>query len=98
MRLNIYDRQTKTWRALPRALHVNTPSWSHDSAFVYYDTEGSPRVLRRVRIADGSVEDVTSLEGHAIVLGWSGLAMDDSPLLLRDAGSTNVYALRLGRR
>jgi len=97
MRLNIYDRQTHVWRPLPKALQVDTPSWSHDSAFIYYKTEGTRSALRRVRVSDGSVEDFRSLQDDPIV-AWGGLAPDDSPLLLRDVGPTNLYALRLGRR
>ncbi len=26
-------------------------------------------------------------------LGWTGLALDDSPLVLRDVGSHEIYAL-----
>ena len=55
-------------------------------------------MLRRVHVADGSVEDLRNLQEDTIVLSWSGLTPDDSPLLLRDVGSKNLYALKLGRR
>jgi Tol biopolymer transport system component len=96
MRLNIFDRQTNVWRALPNVLHVNTPSWSHDSKFISYDTEGRFS-LRRVRLADNKVEEFPIPPDWGL-LQWSGLAPDDSPLLLRDVGTRNVYALKFERR
>lgn len=98
MQLNIYDRRERAWRPVPGALRVNTPNWSRDSAFIYYETEGGPITLRRVRVADGNVEDLITLTDDAFVSGWSGLAPDGSPLMLRDVGSTKLYALKLGQR
>jgi Tol biopolymer transport system component len=98
MMLMLHDMKTRVWRALPDANHINNPSWSHDSKFIYYDTEGGPRLLRRVRIADGHVEDLMDLVDYLVEVPWSGLAPDDSPLILHDTGSVNMYALTLRRR
>ena len=51
-RMRLFDTLTKRWRTLD-AVHVDNPSWSHDSRFVYYNTEGSTAALMRVRVADG---------------------------------------------
>jgi hypothetical protein len=54
-------------------------------------------VFDRVRISDGRIEKVASLKGlrRAIVQGgtWAGLTPDGSPLVLRDTGSQEIYAL-----
>ena len=52
--------------------------------------------VRRVRIDDGRVDVVASLRGlrRPSDLGsWVGLAADDSPLVLRDVGTHEIYAL-----
>ena len=50
----------------------------------------------RVHIADKKIERVADLRDLRVTgyfNGWLGLAPDDSPLLLRDTGSQDVYAL-----
>jgi Tol biopolymer transport system component len=98
VRLSIFDLRTETWTELPNTLHVNNPSWSLHSTFIYYDTEGDEFSLRRVRLADDTVETLALPPGFAPATQWSGLAPDDSPLLLRDASTRNVYALKFERR
>ncbi len=98
MMLEIYDVGRRQWRALTAADHVNEPTWSHDSRYIYYDTQRTPpREIKRVRIEDGAVEVVVSLDGYPIPVQWSGLTPDDSPLVLHQAGTVSVNALRLGR-
>ena len=51
-------------------------------------------------MADRRIESVASLKGvvRPVVAGgalWSGLAPDDSPLIMRDAGIREIYALEL---
>jgi len=97
--LALFDVKAGSWRPLPAAQQVNNPSWSRDSRFIYYDTQGSDRSLCRVRIFDGRVEVLQSLKDYPTAsYGWSGLAPDDSPLLLHYIGTVNIYALTLGRR
>ena len=54
-----------------------------------------PAVLR-VRISDRTLEQVLDLKNSHMggYFGyWLGLAPDDSPLLLRDTGNQEIYAL-----
>jgi len=51
-----------------------------------------------VRISDGKTEQVVSLNRIRLTGAWGGawwfgLAPDDSPLVLRDAGTQEIYAL-----
>jgi len=47
-----------------------------------------------VRIPDGNVERVASLSDiRRWNVEWSGLTTDDSPLILRDAGPEEIYAM-----
>jgi hypothetical protein len=54
-------------------------------------------VVYRIRVIDRKVELVTRLSrqrlGWSIAGKWTGLAGDDSPLVLRDTGSEEIYAL-----
>ena len=74
--------------------HVGYPSWSRDGRHVYFDTASE---VRRVRIEDGHVEVVASLKGFRRAASafrqWFGLAPDDSPLVMRDVGTHEIYAL-----
>ena len=69
-----------------------------NSKYIYFtDRFGGKPVVERVRIADGKVEWVADLWEMRLVEGqfgsWFGLAPDDSPLVLRDVGIQDIYAL-----
>ena len=56
-------------------------------------------VVRQVRLSDHKVEKITDLKNFASTgrYGYSlTVAPDDSPLLLRDAGTYDVYSLDWG--
>ncbi len=94
-KLMLYDVGRKKWRQTA-ADKINNPNWSADSKFIYYDTEGSERLLRRIGIADGRVVTLFDLNNYAFLAGnWSGLAPDDSPLILRNLGASDIYSLAL---
>ena len=72
--------------------------WSRDGKTLYFDTflQKEP-AFYRVRMNDLKVERLFSLKGVRRAQGlfgpWCGLTADDSPLILRDAGAQEVYAL-----
>jgi Tol biopolymer transport system component/DNA-binding winged helix-turn-helix (wHTH) protein len=94
-RLMLFDFTTHRWRDLG-AENVNSPTWSHGSKYIYYDVlgaGGAPAIMR-VRVNDGRREQVVNLDGFKRGANWwSGLALDDSPLVVRDAGMQEIYAL-----
>jgi Tol biopolymer transport system component len=92
-RLMLFDVASRVWRRT-NATHVNDPTWSRDGDFVYYDTESTPHELRRYRVATGTVEHVSDFTG-TLTLAWSGLAADDSPLVLRNLEGARLYAVDL---
>jgi hypothetical protein len=52
--------------------------------------------VMRIRIRDRKIEEVADLKNFRQTGFWSvwlGMAPDDSPLLLRDTGTQDVYAL-----
>jgi len=78
---------------------VGWPEWSRDSQYVYFQLgANAPQSdnLARVRITDRKIEKIKSLEAVRQVGffgNWFGLAPDDSPLMLRDAATQEIYAL-----
>jgi hypothetical protein len=78
---------------------INKAHWSCDGNYLYFISSGSDAAIYRVRISDHKLEKVVSLKGIRRTIGevgtWCGLAPDDSPLILRDVGSQEIYALDL---
>lgn len=93
--LLLYDFQTQKWAELA-AGSLSWLNWSHDGQYVYVlDTRGKNAVVR-IRISDHKVEQVADLKKFSATGRYGvslSLAPDDSPLLLRDMGSQDVYAV-----
>ena len=92
--LRLFEVATQKWVELAK-LPMGYPSWSRDSKFIFFDTNGSEPAFYRVRISDRKLEQLVSLTNirRTGTYAWMGLARDDSPLLLRDAGTEEIYAL-----
>ncbi len=99
--LVLYDIAAGTTRKLADV--GNYPTWSSDGNYVYYSTLawsgplGSDKAaVYRVKIADGSIERVVSKPSFPLAGNWgywSGLAPDGSILVLRELGTSDIYAL-----
>jgi eukaryotic-like serine/threonine-protein kinase len=91
----LFDFQTQRWSELART-PLGFPNWSADGKYVYFlRVPENPAVLR-VRISDRKVEEVANLKGLPITGYWGfslTLTPDDSPLLLRNIGTQDVYSL-----
>jgi DNA-binding winged helix-turn-helix (wHTH) protein/Tol biopolymer transport system component len=95
--LSIYDFSTKLWTVVQKG-PVKSPSWSRDGRFIYFLGESNGRGVYRVRASGGRAELVVDLNGielTSVFSEWVGLDPDDSPLLQRDRGSNDIYALTL---
>ena len=94
-RLLLFDFQTKKWAELANG-SLGWLNWSHDGQYVYVlDTRGRNAVVR-IRISDHKTEQVVDLKNFAAAGRYGGcltLAPDDSPLLLRDTGTQDVYSV-----
>ena len=95
--LMIFDIATQKWSALAKQ-NVSAIRWSFDSKYVYFDTESNTNpAIYRVRISDRKLESVASLKNLRRVIlpfwAWMGITPDGSPLLMRDIGTQEVYAL-----
>jgi serine/threonine protein kinase/dipeptidyl aminopeptidase/acylaminoacyl peptidase len=91
--LMLFDFSTQKWVQLEQIV-VGFPSWSRDSKYIYFDSQGEDHAFYRVRISDHKLERLVSLKGLRLTgsFGWTGLAQDDSPLVLRDVGTQEIYA------
>lgn len=91
--IELYDFSTGKWTHLADS-PCDFPSWSHDGRFLYFDAGAA---LVRLRVSDGAMEQVASLKGLRRANGyfgaWSGLGPGDAPLILRDIGTQEIYAL-----
>lgn len=104
--LEIFDFKTQTWKVLLTDLGSgNWPSWSHDSRWIYYvrqsGRQGSEFSIFRISVDGAKPELVTNLPGfHGTgwYYNWFGLDPDDNPLMLRNAGDSEIYALTLERK
>jgi eukaryotic-like serine/threonine-protein kinase len=96
-KLLLFDFRTQKWVEELTNLFVGYPSWSRNGKYIYLDGSlGDDPAFMRVRISDRKLERIVSLKGlkRAGNLGpWAGLAPDDSPLLVRNVGTGEIYAL-----
>jgi len=98
--LMIFDVAEQRWSTLQEKFGLSFPAWSSDSQFLYFlhNTPGDDHGLYRIGIHGTAAEKVVDLSGFHISGWWSqwaGLDPTDAPLLLRDIGSNDIYALTL---
>jgi dipeptidyl aminopeptidase/acylaminoacyl peptidase len=100
LNLMIFDVASERWSKFPQKSAVSFPEWSRDSQFVYflhYSFDDDPGVFR-MHLKGGDVERIIDLKGFhttGTVGNWLGLDLTDSPILLRDVGTEDIYALTL---
>jgi Tol biopolymer transport system component len=99
--ITLFDVAAQKWTELARTA-VNSPMWSRDGQYIYFDSYPTrDAAIFRLRISDHKLERVTNLEGlrraesAVFSFPWMGLTPDDSPILLRDNGTQEIYALDL---
>ena len=93
--LLLFDFQTQRWTELARGT-FGWPSWSPDGKSIYVMDYAGTGGLDRIHISDHSTERVVDLKGFTLTGQGGGspsLSPDGSPLLLRDRGTQDVYAL-----
>jgi Tol biopolymer transport system component/predicted Ser/Thr protein kinase len=91
----LFDFQTEKWSEIMKG-SGGFPNWSADGRYVYFLRWPENPAVLRVRASDRKVERVADLKNLRITGYfniWLGVTPDDSPLLLRDTGSQDIYAL-----
>jgi Tol biopolymer transport system component len=109
--LMLLDLQTSRWSQFN--LHrgaISFPGWSHNSRFIYFGdldwpsggSRGRDPGYYRVPVTGGRAEKIADLKGFRgtglMTGGWSAFDPGDNPLLLRQAGIYDIYALALERK
>ncbi|MFZ1137167.1 MAG: hypothetical protein WAN69_19625 [Candidatus Korobacteraceae bacterium] len=89
------------WAIEPKPNAVSKWGVSPDHQYLYYVTSGTDPELMRVRIGQNQAEPVVSLKDFHFAMfiqfngvdEWISFAPDGSPILTRDTGSQEIYAL-----
>jgi hypothetical protein len=94
-KLVLFDFETGAWSDLVN-MPVAFPNWSRDGQSVYFLRFPEHPAVLRIRISDRKLEQVADLknfEPTGFWGTWLGLDPGDVPLMLRDAGTQDVYSL-----
>jgi serine/threonine protein kinase/Tol biopolymer transport system component len=96
-KLMLYDTEKKTWTQLAVS-RFGFENWSHDGKYLYAeDYSDKTDDMVRVSVANGKEERLLNLKeiprGFDPWEFWVGLAPDDSPLLMRDRSTQEIYSL-----
>jgi serine/threonine protein kinase/Tol biopolymer transport system component len=91
----LFDLQSQKWSELANG-SLAWLNWSHDGQYIYVlDYRGRDAIVR-IRISDHKIEPIADLKDFASAGRYGralALAPDDSPLVLRDTGTQDVYAV-----
>jgi eukaryotic-like serine/threonine-protein kinase len=98
-KLLLFDFTTKAWTEMAQ-MSLGYPQWSRngDAVFFLGHLPGADKVFR-VGLNDRNMQEVADLKNFhpapSKIGTWVGLALDNSPLLMRDAGTQDFHALRV---
>ena len=95
-KLVVFDFTIQRWKELTD-IPADNYNWSHDDKYVYFKSPaGDETALYRIPLEDRKLERIISLKDIRRTGNsgpWVGLTPDDSPLILRDIGVEEIYAL-----
>jgi eukaryotic-like serine/threonine-protein kinase len=95
-KLVVFDFTIQRWKELTD-IPADNYNWSHDDKYVYFKSPaGDETALYRIPLEDRKLERIISLKDIRRTGNWgpwAGLTPDDSPLILRDIGVEEIYAL-----
>jgi Tol biopolymer transport system component/DNA-binding winged helix-turn-helix (wHTH) protein len=98
-KLLLYDFKTQKWTDwITEPGAIGFPSWSRDGKYVHYDnTSTKEAAFLRVKVGQTRSEFLIDLKDMhrygRYGWAWSGLAPDDSALLVRDVSTDEIYSL-----
>ncbi|HET7215496.1 MAG TPA: protein kinase [Terriglobia bacterium] len=97
--LMLFDFTSQKWSKLTALAQQAWPEWLHDSQSVVFlgTSAKGESAIYRVRVSTRKVEEIVSLkdfhQAPGLLGAWAGLALDDSPLLLKDTGTQDVVSM-----
>ena len=95
-KLALFDFSTQKWAAVVERGFFSFPCWSHDGRYVYYVQGVSNPAVMRFRTSERKPERVVDLKDlhttgfYAVSLT---LTPDDEPIMTRNTGSQEIFAL-----
>ncbi len=94
--LMLFDFATEKWEEIAK-ITLGFPNWSKTGDYVYFlhQEDQQPSVMR-IHIRDRKIErvaDLRNIRRTGFYGVWLGMSSDDSPLLLRDTGTEEIYSL-----
>jgi serine/threonine protein kinase/Tol biopolymer transport system component len=96
-KLILFEFATRKWLELAKGA-FGFPNWSHDGKYLYYE-DFTQNAVRRIEIRSQKSEGIVDLKElrrpNDMSGYWSAPAYDGSPLVMRDAGIQEIYALEL---
>ena len=99
--ISVFDFKTQRWSQIQEG-EVDYPTWSSDSKFLYFVRSlSAPPGVYRVRVSGGTAERVVDLKGFRFTGAlsiWMGLDPTDTPILIRNTGSDDIYSLTLEQK
>ena len=99
--LPVFDLKLQRWSDLLVNGDVQFPSFSRDSKFIYFLRCGKGQGVFRISVTGGKEERLVHMSSWHLT-GYVGCSMSldptDAPLVLRDTGTDDIYALRLERK
>ena len=99
--LTVFDMAAQRWTTLVTKDHIEFPAFSVDSQFLFYLLLGSDQAVYKVRVNGGEPQRVVDLKDWQLTgysSFWMGLDPADAPMLLRDNGTSDLYALTLEQK
>jgi Tol biopolymer transport system component/tRNA A-37 threonylcarbamoyl transferase component Bud32 len=96
----LFDIKTQSWTTIYKDRAAYS-TWSSDSRFLYFLRYANDPAVLRISAKGGKPEIVVLLKDfHPTgTFGlWFGLDPSDAPMLLRDLGTQDIYALTLERK
>jgi serine/threonine protein kinase len=94
-KLFLFDFQTQKWTELTKG-SFGWPWFTKDGQYLYFQDASGTGALMRIRMGDRTIEKAVDLKSFTTVGfygGWFTGAPDGSPIMLRNAGTQDVYAL-----
>lgn len=99
--MRTYDFQSRKWTTVLEGGFAGFDRWSRDSQWVYFIKARQNPGIFRVHPAGGTPQLVVDLKAYPWTgyFGvWMGLDANDNPMLLRNIGTDDLYALTLGQQ
>jgi eukaryotic-like serine/threonine-protein kinase len=95
--LLIFNRTTGRWTTFP-VKGAEYPAWSRDGRAIYFLRQNQDAGVYRIHPSDGHIDRIGDLKGYRVTGtfdSWMDLDPTDTPMLLRDLDTDDIYALAL---